>query len=188
MRRRLIPPLILTVGLLAGCGVPVDDAPRTVQVPPGPFPTPVIGSAPAPAGRVDEPLCFVRDDQLDCVVRRVDALPDVDVHLQHLLAGPAGTEREIGLTSALPGTVTVAGVRLTGTLAEVDVREAGDETGRSDEVLAFGQIVCTLAGRGDVDSVSFRRDGQPLDVPRADGSLSRQPLSAADYLSLVGPR
>lgn len=188
MRRRLILPLILAVGLLPGCGVPVDDAPRTVQVPPGPFPTPVIGSATAPAGRVDEPLCFVRDDRLDCVVRRVGVLPGVDVHLQHLLAGPVETERGSGLTSALPGTVTVAGVRLTGAVAEVDVREAGEGTGRSDEVLAFGQIVCTLTGRDDVDAVLFRRDGQPLDVPRADYSLSREPLTAADYGSLVGDR
>lgn len=180
--------LLLVVVLLAGCGVPVDEGPRRVQAPPGPFPTPVTGSPTGAVGRVDETLCFVRDDGLDPVVRRVDVLPTVDVHLQHLLAGPAGPERRSGLTSALPGTVAVAGVRVTGTLAEVDVRQTGDETGRSDEVLAFGQIVCTLARRDDVDRVSFRRDGEPLDVPRADGSLSRDPLTAADYLPLLPGR
>ncbi|MGC1214799.1 MAG: GerMN domain-containing protein [Micromonospora sp.] len=180
--------LLLVVVLLAGCGVPVDGSPREVQAPPGPFPTPVTSSPTGSAGRVDETLCFVREDRLEQVVRRVDVLPPVDVHLQHLLAGPAGPERDNGLTSALTGTVVVAGARVSGSLAEVDVREAADETGRSDEVLAFGQLVCTLTGREDVDRVSFRRDGQPLDVPRADGSLSREPLTAADYGPLLRRR
>ncbi|MER7456814.1 GerMN domain-containing protein [Micromonospora sp. NPDC126480] len=172
--------------LLAGCGVPTDDAPRAVEVPPGPFPTPGTATS-APSGRFDEVLCFVRNDRLVPVVRRLDTSPPVDEHLEHLLAGPSQSERDDGLTSALPGAVTVAGVRLAGTRAEVDVPEAREETGRSDEVLAFGQIVCTLTARAEVDSVSFLRDGQPLEVPRADGSLSQAPLTAADYDELTRP-
>ncbi|SIQ77732.1 GerMN domain-containing protein [Micromonospora avicenniae] len=187
MSRRLLAGALL-VGLLGGCGVPVDEEPRRVQPPPGSFPTTGTAGPTAASGRVTETLCFVREDRLDRAVRRVDALPGVDVHLQHLLAGPAAGEREAGFASALPGTVTVAGVRMNGTLAEVDVRAAGEETGRSDEVLAFGQIVCTLTTRSDVRRVSFRRDGRPLDVPRGDGSLSRDPLGAADYAPLMPVR
>lgn len=180
--------LLLAVLLLAGCGVPVDDVPRRVPAPPGRLPTPVTGSPTAPAGRVDEPLCFVREDRLEPLVRRVEALPPVDAHLQHLLAGPSSTERDGGLTSALPGTVAVLGARVNGTLAEVDIQEAVDGTGRSDEILAFAQIVCTLTRRPEVDMVAFQRAGRPLDVPRADGSLSREPLTAADYLPLMRQR
>ncbi|RLQ00949.1 hypothetical protein EAD96_24660 [Micromonospora sp. BL1] len=183
-RRRLVPGLLAAV-LLAGCGVPVDDEPRVVQTPPGAFPTPAVSSTADGDGRVDEPFCFVRDDGLVVVKRRVDGLPGVDSHLQHLLAGPDGGERRQGLATALPGTVAVAGATLTGTLATVDVRQAGEETGRNDEVLAFGQIVCSLTQRPDVYSVAFRRDGQPLEVPRADGSLSALPLTAADYRPLL---
>ncbi len=182
--RRLVPALLAVV-LLAGCGVPVDDEPRLVQPPPGRFPTPAGSTTADPDGRVDEPFCFVRDDGLAVVTRRVDGLPGVDAHLQHLLAGPDQTERGRGLATALPGTVTVAGAALAGTVATVDVRQAGEETGRNDEVLAFGQIVCSLTQRPDVDSVAFRRDGEPLEVPRADGSVSALPLTAADYRPLL---
>jgi hypothetical protein len=184
MTRRLLPTL-LAAALLAACGVPVDDEPRPVRPPAGGFPTPADTATPEPDGRVDEPLCFVRGDGLAAVTRRVDGLPGVDTHLQHLLAGPGAAERNRGLATALPGTVAVAGATRTGAVVTVDVRQAGEETGRNDEVLAFGQIVCTLTQRPDVDSVAFRRDGQPLEVPRADGSVSSLPLTAADYRPLL---
>ncbi|MGC4897077.1 GerMN domain-containing protein [Micromonospora sp. DT31] len=182
--RRLLPALVVAA-LLAGCGVPVDDEPRLVQPPAGPFPSPAGTTTADPDGRVDEPFCFVRGDELVVVNRRVEGLPGVDTHLQHLLAGPDGGERRRGLATALPGTVSVAGATLSGTVATVDVREAGEEIGRSDEVLAFGQIVCSLTQRPDVYGVAFRRGGQPLEVPRADGSVSALPLTAADYRPLL---
>ncbi|WP_262286067.1 GerMN domain-containing protein [Micromonospora sp. MA102] len=184
MTRRLLPVLV-AAALLGGCGVPVDDEPRPVRPPAGGFPTPAGTATAEPDGRVDEPLCFVRGDGLAAVTRRVDGLPEVDTHLQHLLAGPDGAERGRGLATALPGTVAVAGATLAGAVVTVDVRQAGEETGRNDEVLAFGQIVCTLTQRPDVDSVAFRRDGQPLEVPRADGNVSSLPLTAADYRPLL---
>ncbi|MGW4500304.1 GerMN domain-containing protein [Micromonospora sp. NPDC004336] len=178
--------------MLAGCGVPSEDTPRAVTPPPGPFPTAGgVVTTPTPtltAGRATEVLCFVRDDRLVRVARRVDGTPTVDAQLQHLLAGPDAAERDSGLSTALPGAVATAAARHLGTEAEVDVGETGDETGRSDEVLAFGQIVCTLTARSDVDTVEFLRGGAPLGVPRADGSLSRRPLTVADYADLVVPR
>ncbi|KAB1904833.1 GerMN domain-containing protein [Micromonospora sp. AMSO31t] len=184
MSRRLLP-VLLAAALLGGCGVPVDDEPRPVRPPAGGFPTPAGTATAEPDGRVDEPLCFVQGDGLAAVTRRADGLPGVDTHLQHLLAGPDSGERERGLATALPGTVVVAGATLDGSVATVDVRQAGEETGRNDEVLAFGQVVCTLTQRPDVDSVAFRRDGQPLEVPRADGNVSSLPLTAADYRPLL---
>ncbi|WP_018219441.1 GerMN domain-containing protein [Salinispora pacifica] len=169
--------------LLAGCGVPTDDQPRAVEAPYGPFPTPSTAVS-DPAGRFTEALYFVRDDRLVLVRRRLDVLPTVDQHLEHLLAGPNEAERAEGLATALFGAVTVAGIRLTETRAEVDVPSVAEGAGRSDEVFAFGQIVCTLTARPEVDSVSFLRDGAPLGVPRADGSLSPGPLTAADYVEL----
>jgi hypothetical protein len=53
---------------------------------------------------------------------------------------------------------------------------------RSDEVLAYGQMVCALTSQGaDVGTVSFASGGQPLAVPRADGSLVAGALTIADY-------
>lgn len=187
---------LLTVLALAGCGVPTEDEPRAVPPPRGPFPTVATGvTSPAgtsggpttPAGREETVLYFVRDNRLTPVVRRVDRTPTVDAQLRQLLAGPTAEERKQGLTSALPGAVTTAAVRHIGTRAEVEVPAVGDETGRSDGVLAFGQIVRTLAGRDDIHTVVFTRDGYPVGIPRADGSLSEQPLTAADYAGLTLP-
>ncbi|MEU6077969.1 GerMN domain-containing protein [Micromonospora sp. NPDC047074] len=183
---------LVVLGLLAGCGVPTESGPRAVAPPPGPFPTSgTVVTTPTPtltSGRAMEVLCFVRDDRLVRVERRVDGTPTVDAQLQHLLAGPTAAERDTGLTTALPGAVAVATARPRGTEVDVDLGGAGDDTGRSDEVLAFGQIVCTLTARSDVDTVAFLRAGAPLGVPRADGSLSQRPLAADDYAGLVAPR
>ncbi|MEV0430955.1 GerMN domain-containing protein [Micromonospora sp. NPDC050495] len=186
--RRLLLVASCVVVLATGCGVPVDDAPRPVPVPPGPFANPAPDATATSSGRSAEPLCFLRDDRLVRVVRPVEYLPDVATHLEHLLAGPAEADRDGGLTSALTGRAVHTGGRLTAGAAEVEVAEAADESGRSDEILAFGQIVCTLTSRADVHSVTFRRDGRPLEVPRADGALTTEPLTAADYRSLMAAR
>ncbi|MBQ0902551.1 GerMN domain-containing protein [Micromonospora sp. U21] len=186
MNRRHLAPLALAA-LLTGCGVPTDDSPRTVQPPWGPFHSAAPADTTAPAGRADETLCLVRDNRIVPVVRHVDRPPTVEDQLRHLLAGPGTAERDSDLTSALPGAVNAAGATVTGTQAHVAVDEPGDDAGRSDEVLAFGQIVCTLTSRDDVTTVVFLRDGRPLAVPRADGSLSEQPLTRADYVPLITP-
>ncbi|WP_320068518.1 GerMN domain-containing protein [Micromonospora sp. RTGN7] len=188
--RRVVAPAVLA-GLLvlaSGCGVPAEDRPRVVEVPPGPFPSPATAGSTAPNGRVTETLCFVRDDRLVPVPRRVNHAPDVDAQLRDLLAGPTAVERDAGLSSALPGAMSAVVADVAGGQARVTVGQTGDETGRSDEVLAFGQIVCTLDARDDVTTVSFLRDGRPLGVPRADGSLSAAPLTAADYTALTATR
>lgn len=188
-RLLLLLPLLAAGGLLGGgCGVPAEDEARAVRPPRGPFPTVAAVGTTAPAGSEEEVLYFVRDNRLVPVVRRVDWTPTVDGQLQRLLAGPTAEERDQGLTSALPGAVSTATARQIGARAEVEVPDPGEEAGRSDGVLAFGQIVRTLASRDDVETVAFTQRGRPLGIPRGDGSLSEQPLTATDYAALVAPR
>ncbi|WP_433532787.1 GerMN domain-containing protein [Micromonospora sp. CA-263727] len=180
---------VALVSLVAACGVPAEDRPRSVTPPPGPFPyTATAVPTAAETGTVTEMLYFSRDDRLIPVIRRIDEVPAVDAQLRDLLAGPTPAERDDGLTSALPGAFSTAVVELVDGQARVTVAPAAADTGRSDNTLAYGQIVCTLAGRTDVDAVLFVRDGVPLRVPRADLSLSSEPLTAADYAVLISPR
>ncbi|MBX7266882.1 GerMN domain-containing protein [Micromonospora sp. Llam7] len=175
--------------LVAACGVPAEDRPRAVTPPPGPFPYPATAApTAAETGAVTEVLYFSRDDRLVPVTRRIDEVPAPDVQLRDLLAGPTPGERDDGLTSALPGAFSSAVVELTDGLARVSVTLTGVDTGRSDGLLAHGQIVCTLTARTDVTGVLFLEGGAPLSVPRADGSLSSEPLTAADYAVLISPR
>ena len=184
MRRAAV---LMTAGLiglaLQGCGVPDEDEPRPIE------PSLVIGSPPPQAttrnsvGSVIERLYLVRDDRLVAVERRVGSTADVAALLADLVAGPTDAELDDGLTSALTGTDLIAGVRLVDGTAEVSFRpQAG---GRTDDILAIGQIVCTLDARVDVDTVRFLLDGQVLKVPRADGSLTELPLTVADYRTLI---
>jgi hypothetical protein len=173
---------------VGGCGVAAEDQPREIDPPRGPFPA--FGS-PAPSspetGAAAEPLYFVRAGKLVAVIRRVRVAPTLPQHVQHLLAGPTDAERGAGLTGTLNGSIVVSGVTLSAGQVTVDVGDDPDESVRSDEVLAFAQIVCTLTARPDVTSVVFRHDGRPLGVPRADGSLSTAGLTAADYTALTAP-
>ncbi|WP_238010684.1 GerMN domain-containing protein [Dactylosporangium sp. AC04546] len=184
MRRLLA---ALAAGLvLAGCGVPADRTPRTID------PPVVVGSpetptaqASLPPGSVVEKLYLVRAGRLTAVERRVDGPATLDRQLNDLLAGPTEQERDSGFGSALEGTDLIIGAALDGGTAIVTV---GDTTIRNDEVLAYGQIVCTLASRDDVGTVRFLQDGRALEVPRADGSLTSDPLTTADYATLISVR
>ena len=59
-----------------------------------------------------------------------------------------------------------------------------ESTARTDQVLAYGQIVCTLDALPDIDGVSFMHGGEAVQVPKGDASLSKDVLTAADYSNL----
>ncbi|WP_130513311.1 GerMN domain-containing protein [Krasilnikovia cinnamomea] len=176
-------------GLVAGCGIPVERQPRTVEPPRGPFAgtAATTPAAPPQAGTVAQVLYFVRGGALVAVVRRVKNPPTVDGHLQQLLGGPTAAEAGTGLLNALAGNAVIAGVRVEGTRAIVELGDPPQGGSPRDEVLALGQVVCTLTARADIASVSFTHAGQPVGVPRADGSLTHSALTAADFAKLIAP-
>lgn len=68
--------------------------------------------------------------------------------------------------------------------AVIELATGLNGTGRTDDIFAFAQLVCTLTSRSDIRSVTFTRAGLPVEVPRGDGSLTSGPLVFADYASL----
>jgi len=181
--------LILLAGsLLGACGVPAEDEPHAIDLPRRPFTSssPTAGDQGTP-GQVAEVLCLVRDGRLAQTVRRIESAPSAQRQAEALVGGPTDAERETGLTSALAGLSLAVQVSSDTLLAQVEISEADEGNARTDEMIAYAQIVCTLTARSDVDSVVFTRDGERLEVPRADGSLSQEPLYSSDYLSLIDP-
>lgn len=177
-------PVVLAVLLaVVSCGVPVGDAPRPIEPDTGTGPA----TTPAPgATSARETLYFVRDSSHVAVHRPVARPSSHDLHLDHLLAGPTQAERGTGLHTALDEWQTTA--RMLQVVAEVAVVEVGDRPGGPigrNEILAFGQVVCTLTTRPGIGAVSFRSRGQPLDTPAADGSTDGRPRIGADYTSLI---
>jgi sporulation and spore germination protein len=184
--RRAGPLVVATVLLAAACGIPAEDAPHPVQPPPGPF----QGLAtPAPAvtesGPLLETLYFTRDGKLIAVERRVTQEPTAQRLVEDVIAGPTDAERTAGVGTALSGAGVIDGVRVQDGQAIVSLGPALQAAGRNDQFLAFGQIVCTLHARADVTSVVFTLDGQVVAVPRGNGSLTKTPLTTADYEGLL---
>jgi len=167
----------------AGCGVPVDGAPRDLD-----RPAAVSGSAapaPDPIGNAIERLYLVRDGKLVRVTRRFPAPRGPAQMVRDLAAGPTRDEQRDGLTSAL-SSMRVGSTTITQRRAAVEIGAPAVPGARSDEVLAYAEIVCTLTSQGaEVGTVSFTRGGQPLAVPRGDGLLSTGPLTIADYAGLI---
>ncbi|WP_162908374.1 GerMN domain-containing protein [Allorhizocola rhizosphaerae] len=188
MKRLLGLVLVPVAGLLlavGGCGVPVQSEPHPVPLPDRTaHPSPNQTSS--PAGALTQLLYLIRDGRLVRVERSVPTEPEAGAHLQTLLAGPTPAEQEQGLSSALLGTDLGLTVRVAGGQAVVELATGLEGTGRTDDILAFAQIVCTLTSRADITSVTFTRAGEQVEVPRADSSLTRAPLTAADYASLIG--
>ncbi|HEX6499783.1 MAG TPA: GerMN domain-containing protein [Micromonosporaceae bacterium] len=187
---RSVGPAVVVVALvaavLAGCGVPAEKSARQITPPPGPYQAVVSGAPTAPpAGTVSEKLFLVSDGKLVAVQRRVSVQPTADSLVRDLLAGPSAHEQDQGLSSALAGANVIASVHMVGGIATVEVGPAVLGAGRNDDMLAFAQVVCTLASRPEIAGVSFTRDGKPIGIPRADGSLTQGPLSVADYADLI---
>jgi hypothetical protein len=177
---------ILGIATVAGCGVTPDERPRAIDPPRGPFQVIASPSPATSAGALRETLFLVRDTRLVEVTRRVDTPPTIDNLVAALVAGPTDAERDQGITSTLLGSTLVAAVHAADGRAFVELSAPIEGAARTDEVLAYGQIVCTLTVLAGITGVTFTRDGTAVGVPRADGSLSVGPLTATDYADLVG--
>lgn len=94
---------------------------------------------------------------------------DVDALLDELSAGPTQQVRNRGLTTALPPDSRLELVTTTGDLVLVDLKT---ETQISADRLptAIGQVVLTLASAPGITRVSLLSDGEPVQIPDADGS------------------
>jgi hypothetical protein len=178
-----VAPLVGAMLLFAGCGLPAESSPRLL----GPADVPAgarTSASPVASGATRVLIYLIQDDVLVAVSRSVPSSPTAATVLQSLLTGPTRRERDAGLVSAL-SSASVQGDPRAGVVS-VDVPAADEgSSGRTDEVLGFGQIVLTLTSLRDITAVRFVREGKLLPVPRADGSLNPNPLTRRDYIDLL---
>lgn len=178
---------------LAGCGVPVQDDP--VEVRPEVLPSqlrPQITPQTATPSTTDPStpkalIHFVRAERLVALSRDVPAgsvEARLNAVLTALVAGPTEEEQARGVASALPDGLQLEVLSVDG--AEAVLQLSGETDGRSatENVLAVGQIVLSVTSAGPVTKVRLARDGRPVEALLADGSLTAEPLTAADYAEL----
>jgi hypothetical protein len=168
--------------MLTGCGVPAEEEARPIVVAQRSTMPPVPNME---SGPVVFRLFLVFEGRLVMAERHLPADPGPAGAMQALLAGPTLQEKEAGITSALLGSTVMATVRVDSGQARVELVSSLEETGRNDDVLAFGQIVCTLTSLPGVSTVSFTQGGAALQVPQGDGPLTQEPLTLADYANLI---
>jgi spore germination protein GerM len=104
--------------------------------------------------------------------------------LSALMEGPTDDEQAKGVSSALPAELQIRVLSLD--LPQVTLELSGDTAGKSatENVLAVGQIVLTVAALSPVSEVRLARNGRPVEALLADGALTAEPLRAADYAAL----
>ncbi|MGC4938811.1 GerMN domain-containing protein [Kribbella sp. DT2] len=183
---------LAVVLVAAGCGVPTQDSPVGIQ--PEALPsrlreTALPGEVSPPTagpGQVSVVVNFVRKDRLVRSAREVpngSAQERLSAIVEALAAGPTERERASGISSALPAGLQLTVAALQGNRAVIGL--TGETDGSAAEnVLAVGQIVLSATAIPTVKEVSFERDGLPVEALLADGALTRNPLTAANYASL----
>lgn len=189
--RRMLPVFVLLAiaAALSACGIPVDDRAETLRdVPFGllhsntPEPPEIVGPAEGPVVQIY--LVEPSAQQLLAVERR---LPDASLQavVQALMDGPSRAERRGGLTTAFPSEGAVAGADLVGGVASVNLTGQFTALDGPTQRLAIAQIVLTLTGRPGVGRVSFTLEGQPIEIPRGDGTLATGSVSRDSYRELL---
>jgi spore germination protein GerM len=174
--------------MLSSCGVPDDGDLQVIDREAVPFGLldEQGGNPGADEGGVTVDLHLVTGDPpaLVPVSRRIGE-PTLDRVLAALADLPTTGEEALGLRNPVSDGDVLADVSLEGGIATVDLTEDFSSLSGTDELLAIGQVVLTLTARPGVGRVAFTLDGERVEVPRGDGSLTSGSVSRDTYAGLL---
>ena len=105
--------------------------------------------------------------------------------LDALGRGPNRNEVDAGLRSALPDESRFPDVSVSRGTATVDLGRRFTALSGEDQVIALAQLVYTLTAQPGIGLVRFTLQGEPTEVPRANGSLTSGPVSRDDYATVA---
>lgn len=180
---------LATALTFVGCGVPTNHAPHSVAS--GDLPAALRpGAAPASTTTVPGPraaivVYWIRGDHLVPAQATTAAPVTVSSVLSLLQAGPDARLARQGDRSALEGGNLVRTVYVSGRTASIDLDAAFANSLPSDQVLALGQCVLTVVHLAQISHVRFTVGGRRTQLPRADGSLTAEPVTPRDYRPLL---
>lgn len=178
--RRLALALVLVS--LAGCGIPVEDEARPLDIElESDIVDPGVEGGELP---VIAEVYFVTGDRLVSVTRQI-ADSDPATVVRALLRGPIAAENGLSIRSAIPPETRELGASVTDGIATVDLSRDFTLVGGDEEILAVAQIVATVAALDEVDGVVFAIEGALRPAPVAEGQLVERPLVPADFTDLL---
>jgi len=193
---RVMAMICLTLAL-ASCGI--DSQPRAQVFEPSEVPfgldntasSTTIAAQPIPNATTATPtstmfdIYFIRSGILVAVTRQAPGPLSSDDLVDVLVSGPTPSEVTSGHRSALTSPEIVTHTRDNGSIVTVDLAKNFNEIPRSDRIFALAQITLTLTGRAGVTLVQYTIADTPIEVPKANGIVTREPVSRADYSSLL---
>lgn len=175
--------LVLAVMVLGACGVRAQDGPERLDESVGVV-LPDAGAPRSDAARTAVEVYFVRSDLLVGVARPVDSA-DVPTAVGTLLEGPTEEEAAAGLRTAVPVGTRLRGVTVEAGTARIDLTEPFAEVSGENQVPAVAQLVFTVTGVVGVERVTVAVEGEVIDVPRSDGTLTSGPLTRLDFTAVA---
>jgi spore germination protein GerM len=177
--------LLLFGVIVAACGVPHQSSPTSLENDHVRVGAPsTTTSLPQDTPKQPVALCLVDGDRLTTTIVElaspVSAADAIDGLIDVSRTALPPTTR-----SVITGSQLVTAHATTHGVANVELNPSFLEIPPADQILAIAQIVCTLTGVPGVGQVQFLQNGQPVNVPRADSSLTERPVSREDYAPLL---
>ena len=193
-RKARVALVLLALHGLVVCGIPAQTGATRVDdkaVPGGLLETPETTAvrettASRPAS-VPARIYLIDGELLRGVLRTV-ADGTAMTLIDSLLVGPTDPEADDGIRSALVSDEVVSSTELRGRTLAIDLRaEFADARLRPNSASRWHNSTFTATEDPLVNSVAFTLEGEPISVPRGDGTTSDGPVRRADYQALAPP-
>jgi spore germination protein GerM len=170
----------------AGCGNGTQDRPVALDRDAVPFglldeTSTTTPTTTVPTTRYAFVVYFRGDDGLAQAIRTSSSPPDAKVVTAALLAGPTRAEVQIGMRTAIPPGAVLGVRKVAGKMATVDLGRPFLQISGAEQKVALTQIVFTMTRLQGVTQVRFLLEGDPVSVLRANGTVTRLPVSRSDY-------
>jgi spore germination protein GerM len=178
--------VVTAVVVLAACGGGTQSQPEKLKRDAVPFgllnaPTSTVAPTTVPVRKFPFVVYFMGTDGAVPVVRTTSAAPDPSAVGAALLAGPAREEVQVGMRSAIPKGAVGRFSKVVKHTVTIDLNAPFIEVSGPTQKLALTQIVFTMTSLEGVNLVRFLLDGEPISVPRLNGTLTLAPVRRADY-------
>lgn len=189
MRR---PAGVLVIGLLVlvlvgGCSIQRTERVTRIDdedVPFGLLDPDAPGVAAVPGGQQIAIYLLDEDGALVPTIRQVSSDPTL-FEITRALGATTDDEAERGLQTKISGPDDILDVTLSGGTATVTLAAGASQTLTADPLATVAQITCTLTLQAGVGLVRFAIEDQAIDIPRADGTLTDEPVGRDDYAALI---
>lgn len=173
--------------LLAACGVGVDAAPNVINKKSVPYglerSAPPTTAATAPSAYVT--IYLLGSQRLVAVSRLVAAPVTVSTILRAIAAGPTAQQAAQGLASPVSSAAPLSFNHLLDTVATINVSSSFTTLAQKEQEVAVAQLVYAVTAFPGVQAIQIHIHGKRVEVPTDKGTLSKGPLTRADYTSLA---